>query len=149
MTEHSFIRAIHRKLPKEIYTWKIHDTYAGGIPDAFYAGPAGILFVEYKYVKNLPAKESSKIPFKISPLQIQWLENAKKYPFTAVLVVGCEKSGIILKSNFTNIISKQYYLANILSIDHISAWIAEQTLGRLPNGHAQTNIRQLKEGLET
>lgn len=81
MTEHSFIRSIHRKLPKEIYTWKIHDTYAGGIPDAFYAGPAGILFVEYKYVRKSTAKESLKIPFEISPVQVQWFDNAKNDHF--------------------------------------------------------------------
>ena len=33
MNEHSFIRAIHKSLPAEVYRWKIHDTFTGGVPD--------------------------------------------------------------------------------------------------------------------
>ena len=55
MNEHGFIKSVHRHLPTDIFSWKIHDTFTGGVPDAMYAGPAGILFVEYKYTK-LPKK---------------------------------------------------------------------------------------------
>ena len=54
MKEKDFINKVHKKLPKEIYKWKINDPFHGGVPDAFYSGPAGFAFVEYKYTQTLP-----------------------------------------------------------------------------------------------
>ena len=34
MNEHSFVRSIHNALHPDVYKWKIHDTYTGGVPDA-------------------------------------------------------------------------------------------------------------------
>lgn len=134
MTEHDFIRSIHRKLSKEIYVWKIHDTYAGGVPDAFYSGPAGILFIEYKYFKELPKRDTTRLPIKVSQLQIEWLNRASTCPMTVALVIGSQKSGIILKKDFTNNISKQYYAANKVDVQYIVQWIERITLTGQDNG---------------
>ena len=53
MREKEFINKIHKKLPKEIYKWKINDPYHGGVPDTFYSGPKGFAFFEYKYIQKL------------------------------------------------------------------------------------------------
>ena len=38
MTEREFIAKIHKALDNDIYKWKIHDAYHGGVPDAYYSG---------------------------------------------------------------------------------------------------------------
>lgn len=95
MNEHGFIKAVHRHLSPEVYRWKIHDTYTGGVPDALYLGPAGSLWVEYKYVK-LPKRATTYIPFGLSILQALWLTRAINWKQSAIVVVGFEKSAIAL-----------------------------------------------------
>lgn len=98
MNEHSFIRAIHKSLPAEVYRWKIHDTFTGGVPDTLYAGPSGILFVEYKWLKSLPKKESTLINLGLSQLQINWLDKFHSYNQNVAVAVGYS-GGVLLFTN--------------------------------------------------
>lgn len=91
MNEHGFIKAVHRHLSPEVYRWKIHDTYTGGVPDAFYCGPAGSLWVEYKYIK-LPKRKTTMVTFGLSKLQQIWLTRVGLYGQTTLLVVGWAQS---------------------------------------------------------
>ena len=109
MNEHSFIKSIHRYLHPDVHSWKIHDTYTGGVPDAMYSGPAGLLFVEYKYVKELPKKASTSIKTSLSALQLQWL-NRVNQPANAALIVGVADTCIIILDDFSSIICKNRYI---------------------------------------
>ena len=100
MNEHSFVKAVHRKLPADVYRWKIHDTYTGGVPDAMYAGPAGLLFVEYKYLKKLPKKPSTPIKTGLSELQIAWLERMRLYNILVLTIIGSPPGAVILSRDF-------------------------------------------------
>lgn len=91
MNEHGFIKAVHRHLSPEVYRWKIHDTYTGGVPDAFYCGPAGSLWVEYKYIK-LPKRKTTNVTFGLSELQQIWLTKIATYGQTTVLALGWKQS---------------------------------------------------------
>ena len=95
MNEHGFIKAVHRHLSPEVYRWKIHDTYTGGVPDAFYLGPAGSLWVEYKYVK-LPKRPDTIVTFGTSKLQTIWLTRAQECGQLAALIVGFNNSATII-----------------------------------------------------
>ena len=98
MNEHSFIRAIHKSLPAEVYRWKIHDTFTGGVPDTLYAGPSGILFIEYKWLKSLPKKQSTSINLGLSQLQINWLDKFHSYNQNVAVAVGYS-GGVLLFTN--------------------------------------------------
>ena len=127
MNEHSFIKSIHRKLPPEIFKWKIHDTYTGGVPDVMYGGPSGILFAEYKYVPKLPVKDSTLIKTTLAPLQIQWLNRMVDCGQIAAVIVGIEKHALILlANNFTANITKRYYIENRITIPQLCGWISSQ-----------------------
>lgn len=138
MNEHSFIKSVHRRLPPELFKWKIHDTYTGGVPDVMYGGPAGILFVEYKYVPKLPVRESTLIKTTLAPLQINWLNRMVDCGQNAALIVGIEKHAlIILGKDWTANISKRYYIEHQLTIPQLCTWIERQcTVG------GQVNERQ-------
>ena len=99
VNEHSFIRAVHRHLSSDVFHWKIHDKYAGGVPDAMYVGPAGVLFVEYKYLKSLPKRPTTPVKINISPLQIAWLERINQQKFTnicCVIVIGYANNAFMM-----------------------------------------------------
>ena len=90
MQERQFITKIHKKLPISIYKWKINDSYHGCVPDCFYSGPAGHCFVEYKFKKELPKRDTTLINFNLSAQQAIWLieRNKQSVPCYLVLAVG-------------------------------------------------------------
>lgn len=128
MNEHSFIKSVHRKLPPEIFKWKIHDTFTGGVPDVMYGGPSGILFVEYKYVPKLPVKDSTLIKTTLAPNQIQWLNRMKDCGQKTAVIIGIEKNAIILAKSFTANITKEYYSEHKLTINDLCSFIYKQVV---------------------
>ena len=88
MNEHSFIKAIHRKLPKDIYCWKVSDRFTGGVPDCYYEGSKGALWIEYKYLKSLPKRTTTPINPGVSKLQLAWLERAERNGVNTILAAG-------------------------------------------------------------
>ena len=98
MKEKDFINKIHKKLPKEVYKWKINDPYHGGVPDTFYSGPGGLCFVEYKYIQKLPVKGTTKIPVKLSKQQRLWIQRAYDHKLPAYIVLG-SPNGVCITDN--------------------------------------------------
>jgi hypothetical protein len=113
MNEHSFVKAVHRKLPPEVYKWKIHDTYTGGVPDAMYAGPAGLLFVEYKYLKSLPKKPTTPIKTGLSELQISWLERMLLYNVLVLVIIGSPSGAVVLTKDFRRTLTMSNFDATL------------------------------------
>lgn len=139
MNEHSFIRAVHARLPPEVFRWKIHDTFAGGVPDAFYAGPASTLFVEYKYVKALPKRDTSPIRTSLTTQQIHWLNRLHDFNQPVAVVVGCEdQATVLLDKTWNSEILRKDFLQQGVAIPEVARWI-ESTCSkglRLGNGKA-------------
>jgi hypothetical protein len=125
MNEHSFIRAVHAHLPPEVFRWKIHDKFAGGVPDAFYAGPASTLFVEYKYVKTLPKRDDTLIRTCLTPQQIHWLNTLHDYnqPVALIVAVG-DQALVLLDKRWNTNISKTGFLKEAIQRNRIASWIA-------------------------
>lgn len=81
MNEHSFVESIHRRLKKHpLHVWKINARFANGVPDAWYSGGRGDVWVEYKWGRNPP-----------SALQIKWLEDRHREGRRCWLVIGDER----------------------------------------------------------
>lgn len=126
MNEHSFIKSVHRYLNPDVHAWKIHDTYTGGVPDAMYSGPAGVLFVEYKYIKTLPKRDSTILKTSLSSLQIQWL-NRMSISAHALLIIGVNTKAIILSSDFPQKISKMRFEEDAVSRQEVADYIYQKT----------------------
>jgi len=129
VNEHSFIKAVHRSLPSEIYRWKIHDTYTGGVPDAFYAGPAGMIFIEYKYIKTLPKKAETPIKNTLSTLQVVWLTRMHNFGHTVAAVIGIGNNVIVLGDDelWQKDVSQDWYNKNKMTRAEYSLWLTRQT----------------------
>lgn len=92
MTEASFTRSVHDKLPPFVYAWKISDRFTSGIPDAYYSATNGDLWIEYKYVKKLPKKH---VRPKLSELQKLWLDARLNEGRNVAVVVGSPQGHVI------------------------------------------------------
>ena len=97
MNEHGYIRSIHRLLPPELLKWKIHDNYAGGVPDCFYAGAAGQLWVEYKWVSKLPTRPETVVKPKLSAQQLAWLIKMSGLSIPCAVIIGSPDGGLLLQ----------------------------------------------------
>ena len=128
MNEHGFIKAVHRKLPPEIYRWKIHDTYTGGVPDTWYAGPAGTIFVEYKYINRLPKKPTTKIKGGLSALQLAWLDRMWSYNLLVAVIIGSTKGAVIqIDQNWHKSLTVGDFESG-LDVSEVATWLTNRVL---------------------
>jgi len=96
-----------------------------------YSGPAGVLFVEYKYVPSLPKKATTNIRHSLSELQFQWLERMK-VSANAALIIGVEDTCIILVDDFSANICKTRYIEEKQSRKEAANFIYQTTHRNLP-----------------
>lgn len=80
MNEHSFVRSINTKIRPHLHVWKIDANAANGVPDCWYSGNGGDVWVEYKY--------QDARPYTLSRLQNDWLTSRHNEGRRCWLVVG-------------------------------------------------------------
>lgn len=124
MDEHGFIRYVHSKLSPALRKWKIHDTFAGGVPDAYYLGPRSDLWIEYKYVKLLPIRPTTTVKTSLSELQKEWLNDLRKCKRPCALVIGHEQRAVVLHGGRWNTdITTHEFLETSISRKELVGWI--------------------------
>ena len=129
MDEHSFIRAVHSKLNTALRKWKIHDQFAGGVPDAYYLGPTSDLWIEYKYMKLLPIRPDTKLNTSFSELQRLWLDDLHRCGRPCALVIGHGRRAVVLQQGSWNSdITLDYFLKNSISRKELIGWIEASCL---------------------
>lgn len=124
MNESGFIRSIHKKLPEIVYAWKISDRFTSGVPDTFYCGDKGLLFIEYKYIKLLPKRSFTP---KLSDLQKLWLNERLNNGIPVAVIVGTSQGSIILEEgewNYKVLIEGR----TIYSKDELTNWILQKVV---------------------
>ena len=84
------------------------------------------LFVEYKYVKSLPKKDTTVIRHSLSALQCAWLERMKASTSVA-LILGIEDTALIIVDDFPANISKSRYVEQSIPRKQVAEWIYNQT----------------------
>ena len=107
--EKEFINKVHKKLPKEVYKWKINDPYHGGVSDTYYSGPNNHCWIEYKYKEDLPVKLNSKIKINLSEQQRIWLTRQKEHGvFTYVVFASGDSVYVTEDFSLAHITVKQF-----------------------------------------
>ena len=93
--ENTFIQSVHRHLPRGLYSMKNHNQYVGGIADCWYSGPAGDLWIEYKFVV-MPKRDETLIVPNLSALQVEWLTERSKEGRSVGVIIGAREGGVWL-----------------------------------------------------
>ena len=123
MNEHGFVRSVHRQLSPDVFVWKINDKFAGGVPDAFYAGPARCLFVEYKYIK-LPKRPTTLVRTGLSEQQKLWLNRMLTLGKPVAVVLGSNEGHIITTKNWDTPVSAEHFRQHAMSTKAVAAQIS-------------------------
>ena len=101
--ENNFIAAVHRKFEDgaKPYFEKMHNPYRGGTWDVWYSGKkrgrraSRDLWVEYKWLPQIPKRETTLILPELSALQIVWGANRYDEGRNVWVIVGCPEGGVI------------------------------------------------------
>ena len=123
MNESGFISKVHKKLPKSVYRVKFSDKFVAGIPDTWYSGDAGDLWVEYKY-QEVPGHKP-----KLSDLQRNWLTERHIEGRSVACVVGTPE-GVIVYEGLEYLHHREYKL--ITFAEYIT-WIETKTSSTCPS----------------
>jgi hypothetical protein len=94
VTESQYTAAINQAVRRHppAYAWKISDRFTAGIPDAYYSGNNGDLWVEYKWLGK-PTKALPKPA--LSELQKDWLLNQHRNGRNVAVIVGTPERSVI------------------------------------------------------
>ena len=74
---------------------KNHNQYNGGIPDVWYSGPRGDMWIEFKFVV-LPKRYDTIVKIELSALQQNWLASRHAEGRCVGVMVGCKEGGLWL-----------------------------------------------------
>jgi hypothetical protein len=98
--ENKFMDAVHDKLPPEaMYHMKITPAFTSGEFDTMYEGHSFDLWVEYKFIRDLPKRDTTPIDIigMMSDNQIKWGRRRRKaaneHRLPPYLCVGCKLNG--------------------------------------------------------
>jgi hypothetical protein len=96
--ETRFYSAVHKLLPSKIHREKMHNTFRGGTPDVWYSGNRDDLWVEYKWLANLPKRVPVRTDKLLSPLQIRWLRKRYEEGRNVVVILGSPQGAWVFES---------------------------------------------------
>jgi hypothetical protein len=130
MTEHAYIRAVHRLLPPSTDAWKINDVFEGGVADAYYSGPAGDMWIEYKFVKALPKRPGTMVPIDLSELQKQWHRRRHAHGRRVAVVVGSPTGAVIFEGlTWEKSIRSEDFIRTAVAKRAVASYILSMTEG--------------------
>ena len=132
MNEHAFIDAIHRRLSRGVYRWKINARFVRGVPDAWYSGPGGDVWVEYKFLPTQPKRPTA---IGLSANQIHWLNHRYNENRAVAVIVGTPEGAYVLTDRCWND-RLNPTAEKIEKYKGAAAWIERQTLSTSRNDNS-------------
>ena len=94
--ETQFASSVHAHLPpvsRGCYRMKNNNDFIGGIPDYWYSGESGDVWVEYKFIV-VPKMPDTMIKPNLSSLQLAWCRDRYQEGRDICVVVGCAAGGV-------------------------------------------------------
>jgi hypothetical protein len=106
---------------------KNNNAYVGGIPDVWYSGMGGDLWVEYKYLPKLPVRVPIDPMKLLSPLQQKWLRDRKMEGRPVAVVIGCPTGGVIFENlEWEAPLTSKEFTSLIYSKKELADWIVSR-----------------------
>lgn len=131
--ETNFSKALRDALPDGIYSMKNNNEYVSGIPDLWFSGRRGDLWVEMKFIQKLPKTVPIRPYDLLSKMQEKWLRDRYEEGRNVAVIIGCKRGsrleGIILRDlAWERDIPTQDFGALIVSKSELVSFIKEQVM---------------------
>lgn len=92
--ENRFLQKVNKKVIG--YSIKMNVQFNNGIPDCYYSGVLGDLWVEYKWLPRLPVRDTSEVKIALSPLQSFWLSSRCLEGRNVAVIIGSPEGCVVL-----------------------------------------------------
>ena len=127
--ETEFIQRLHRKMGAvKPYHMKLNNPLTAGIPDVYYSGSGGELWVEYKYDPKAGMGRKFVLPA-LSPLQIAWMNGRYKEGRQVAVILGCMKGVMIYTHGKWAVpMAPSFFEQHLVSEQEAADWIKSRTL---------------------
>jgi len=129
--EATYRNSVHKHLDKKnIYFASMGGSYVAGVPDVYYEGNKGGLWVEWKNFQVLPriillTNQSSAS--KLSALQQRWLSRATKNGVRNAVICGSPSGGrVYVGESWNTVCPREDFLAEALDRKEIAEWLTNQ-----------------------
>ena len=117
--ESGFTTAVNKKLPKEIYIWKVSDKFTGGVPDCYYSSNIRDIWIEFKYLKKMIKNPKPGL----RPLQKKWLNDRHAQGRDVYVVVGSPEGNVVYEDGDWNEAKPS---AGMLTRNELVQWIKDK-----------------------
>lgn len=128
--ETNFRLKIERRLPRKLHREKMNNPYRGGTADSWYSGDAGDLWVEYKFLPQVPQRgiiDAKRLG--LTALQQQWLRGRHEEGRNVAVICGTSAGGVIMRDlEWEAGLTVDLFNGRTVKIDSLSYWIEQQTL---------------------
>jgi hypothetical protein len=123
--ENTFISGVHSHL-KDVYHEKMNNPFSSGTADVWYSGSKADLWVEYKYLPQIP--KSTAIRPNLSERQRIWLLDRYVEGRRVAVVVGCPEGGVIWHPpDVGATLAPEVFRSQLRSRQQLADWIREHT----------------------
>lgn len=135
--ENNFIAGVHRKFEDghKPYFEKMHNPYRGGTWDVWYSGKkrgrkaSQDLWVEYKWLPQIPKRETTLILPELSALQIGWGANRYDEGRNVWVILGCPDGGVIYRDlAWEEALPPSLFRSMLLTKQQLASAISEFTM---------------------
>lgn len=127
--ESNFRLKVERDLPRALHREKMNNPYRGGTADCWYSGHRGDLWVEYKFLPQLPQRgiiDAKRMG--LTALQLQWLRGRYEEGRNVSVIVGCPTGGVIMRGlEWEAGIAAEVFAQRVVSAKELAQWITQQT----------------------
>lgn len=127
--ETGFRLKVERKLPRALHKEKMANPYRGGTADCWYSGLRGDLWVEYKFLPQLPQRgviDAKRMG--LTALQLQWLRGRYEEGRSVCVIAGCPVGGVIMRDlEWEAGITASSFVQRTVPATELAEWIAQQT----------------------
>lgn len=126
--ENTFRGSVHKYLPKALYHVKMNNGYVAGIPDDWYSGNRGDLWVEYKFLPKTPLRADVSPTKLLTTLQVLWLNARYEEGRSVAVVIGCPDGGVIMRDQeWMWDYTPQMFRDRLVPRQAIAQWITHTT----------------------
>lgn len=97
----------------------------------WYSGSHKDMWIEYKYITNVPVKSSIKL--QLSELQKLWLRDRHAEGRNVAVICGCKQGGVVFTDrDWENPTEPSVFTSRILTRKDVAQWIFDQISERPP-----------------
>jgi hypothetical protein len=133
MDEHGYIRSVHDKLITEVKRVKFNTRYGvAGLPDCWYGGwNSREIWIEYKYFKSLPKRDTTEIMIKHKSwlAQRDWLDDLVRRKIDCALIIGSPEGAVIeLDGQWHKGRYRTDFLQQAYTAREVAGWITARVL---------------------